>query len=298
MHRSSLRIKQKKVNKMAAVEDVETILNAGQARYMARCMADPSTTEDIWVVEVPNRTARPWNDHQTPWNSQKGSKRKDSLQTVAGRLLSTIVTPAMDTFSWGKTIPQCEVEEIDLGCSAMSTKMTWEFAISLTTLSPIYSDGSRLDTGIVGGGYYFEPGKLGIRVGLAATVCDSEIAGLERETKAAGNRDWDILLLTDTRAAIQATKNAGTNGKAITRELPGLGNEISKRQALYSSGNGKIGWGKSYIGIAGNKEANAIAKMGAVKDSRGEITEGGIRQMQKEIRKITRESPGFLYLVK
>ena len=67
---------------------------------------------------------------------------------------------------------------------------------------------------------------------------------------------------------------------------------------MYSSGNVKIGWVKSYIGIAGNEEANAIAKMGAVKDSGGEITEGGIRQRQKEIRKITRESPEFLYIVK
>ena len=144
---------------------METILNAGQARYMARCMADPSTTEDIWVVEVPNRTGRLWNDHQTPWNPPRGSKRKDGFQTVAGHLLSTIDTSARDSLSWGNTIPQFEVEEIDLGCSAMSTKMAWEFAISKTNLLPIYTGASRLDSGIVGGGYHFEQGKLGIRSG-------------------------------------------------------------------------------------------------------------------------------------
>ena len=47
-----------KANKIAAVEDVDTIINAGQVRYMARCMADPSTTGDIWAVEAPNRTER------------------------------------------------------------------------------------------------------------------------------------------------------------------------------------------------------------------------------------------------
>ena len=155
-----------------------------------------------------------------------------------------------------------------------------------------------LGAGIVGGGYYFEQGKLGIRVGPMATVWDGEIVGLERGTRAAGNRDWDILLVTDSRAAIQATKNAGTRGKARTRALVALGNEISKRQALYSSGNVRIAWVKSHIGIAGNDEADAMAKVGAEKESGGEITEGGIRQRQKEIRKKIRETPKFICIVK
>ena len=269
-----------KVNKIAAVEDVETILNTGQARYMARCMADPSTTEEIWEEEVSNKSGRPWNAHQTPWNPPKGSKHKDGFQTVGGRLLSTIDTSTTDSLSWGKGISKFEVEERDLGCSAMSTKMAWEFAISQTNLLPIYTDGSRLESGIVGGGYYFKQGKLGIRVGPRATVWDGEIAGLERGAKAAGNRDWDILLLTDSRAAIQATKNAGTCRKAGTRALVALGSEISNWQALYGYGNVKIGWVKSHIGIAGNEEADAMAKMGSEKESGGEIIEGGIRQRQ------------------
>ena len=298
MHKSSLRIKQTESYKIATVEDVETILNVGQERYMARCMADPSMTEHIWAVEVPNRTGRPWNDHQTPWNPPKSSKRTDGFQTVAGRLLRTIDTTAIDSLSSGNTIPQFEVAEIDLGCSATSPKMAWEFAISQTNLLPIYTDGSRLDSGIVGGGYNFEQGKLGIRVGPMATVWDGEITGLERGTKAAGNTDWDILLLTDSRAAIQATKNPGTLRKARTRALAASGNQITTRQALYGSGNVKIGWVESHIAIAGNEEADAMVKMGAEKDSGEEITEGGIRQRQKEIRKKTRESPEFLYIVK
>ena len=108
---------------MAALGDVETILNARHARYMVRCMADPSMTEDIWPVEVPNRTGRPWNDHQTPGNPPKGSKRKDGFQTVAGHRISTIDTSATASLSWENTIPQFEVAGIDLGCLAMSTKM-------------------------------------------------------------------------------------------------------------------------------------------------------------------------------
>ena len=55
---------------------------------------------------------------------------------------------------------------------------------------------------------------------------------------------------------------------------------------------------KSYIGIAGNEEADAMPKMGAETESGGEIPEGGIRQRQKEIRKKMRESPEFICVVK
>ena len=55
---------------------------------------------------------------------------------------------------------------------------------------------------------------------------------------------------------------------------------------------------KSYVGIADNEEANAMAKIGAEKDSGGEIIKGGIRQRRKGIRKKTRESSEFLCIVK
>ena len=49
-----------KVNAIAGVEDVETILDAGQQRYMARCIADPSTTEDIWEEATKSKSGKPW----------------------------------------------------------------------------------------------------------------------------------------------------------------------------------------------------------------------------------------------
>ena len=54
---------------------------------------------------------------------------------------------------------------------------------------PIYTDGSRAEDGIVGGGYYLLQGKLGVRVGKVATVWDREVAGLEKGILAAANRD-------------------------------------------------------------------------------------------------------------
>ena len=54
-----------KVNVIAAVEDVDTILQATQTRYMARCIADPATTADIWEQAHTDKSWRPWDmkDH-------------------------------------------------------------------------------------------------------------------------------------------------------------------------------------------------------------------------------------------
>ena len=48
-----------KVNAIAGVEDVETILDASQQRYMARCIANPSTTEDIWDEAAKSKSGKP-----------------------------------------------------------------------------------------------------------------------------------------------------------------------------------------------------------------------------------------------
>ena len=88
-----------------------------------------------------------------------------------------------------------------------------------------------------------------------ATGWDGEIAGLQqgikavtikkkkkkkKGIKAVRNREWDIILLTDSKVAIQATNNVGIRGKARIKALALLGTEINKRQARYSRENVKI----------------------------------------------------------
>ena len=46
-----------KVNRIAGVEEVDTIMRASQARFIARSMADPSGVGDMWP-----KLARPEND--------------------------------------------------------------------------------------------------------------------------------------------------------------------------------------------------------------------------------------------
>ena len=51
---------------------------------------------------------------------------------------------------------------------------------------------------------------------------------------------------------------------------------------------------KAHIGIMGNEGADNAAKEGTTKDTQGEITEGGLRQDLKELRKANRSEEGFL----
>ena len=149
----------------------------------------------------------------------------------------------------------------------------------------IYAHGSRAEDGTVGGGYYLSHGKLGVGVGKVATVWDGEIAGLEKGILAAANSDWKILLLSDSKAAIQAIKNAGVTGRARTQALARLGQEIKDRENSYGVDNTLIVWVKSHIGIKVNEEADEMAKFGSMKEKGGEITAGGIGQASKEKRK-------------
>ena len=78
----------------------------------------------------------------------------------------------------------------------------------------------------MGGGYYNEQGQLGVRVGTMATVWDGEITGMKMGLRAAGNTDNKVIILSDFKAAISTVINAGRRGKARTRDLVQLRNDI------------------------------------------------------------------------
>ena len=54
---ATLGASREKVNYMARVEDVKTILDSTQVRYLARCATDPATTSDPW--EAPPQKMKP-----------------------------------------------------------------------------------------------------------------------------------------------------------------------------------------------------------------------------------------------
>ena len=182
------------------MEDIKTILDSSQVRYLARCATDPTTTSDLW--DAPPLLKKP---------------------TVADRLLAQARVKSKEEIEWEEDIDRFELHETNLQCGPSTPKSTWGKAISLTKRTPIYTDGSKSDGGVVGGGYYLQQGQLGVRVGTMATVWDGEITGMKMGLSAAGNAEEKVIILCDSKAAIQAVINAGRRGKARTRDLAHLG---------------------------------------------------------------------------
>ena len=89
---------------MARVEDVETILNSSQVRYLARCASDPFTSEDIWKATDAD-------------NIKQG---KD----LAARLLKQARVEFGEEISWGGQIERFEVIDRDLACSSKTPPHT------------------------------------------------------------------------------------------------------------------------------------------------------------------------------
>ena len=78
------------VNMLAGVEDVETILHAGQARYMARCIGNSQTTRDVWETAQTSVRGRHWSDFGIYWMQQILTKGKDGVESIANRMLSVL----------------------------------------------------------------------------------------------------------------------------------------------------------------------------------------------------------------
>ena len=146
-----------------------------------------------------------------------------------------------EEIEWGEDIERFELQETNLQCGPNTPTATWEKAISLTKRTPIDTDGTKSDGGVVGGGYYLQQGQLGVRVGTMATVWDGEITGMKMGLRAAGNTEEKVIILSDSKAAIQAVINAGRHGKARTRDLAHLGQQIRNRQDLYGQDNVAVG---------------------------------------------------------
>ena len=135
-----------------------------------------------------------------------------------------------EEISWGGQVKRFEVIEHDLACSSKTPPHACTEGIERTKRYPIFTDGSRSSEGVVVGGYYLQQGQLGIRIGKLATVWDGEIAGMERGLKAAANHEGKVIILSDSKPAIQATRNTGRWGKVRTKNLCQLSATISSRQ--------------------------------------------------------------------
>jgi len=88
------------------------------------------------------------------------------------------------------------------------------------------------EDGMVGAGWYVEGGKKlkGVTLYKLATVWDGELCGVRGALEDAPSES-NVLILSDSQAAITAVKKAGRTGKARTRDLKFVMEEIRERQS-------------------------------------------------------------------
>ena len=170
------------VRKMAAVEGVETFARAAAGRFLARKMCDPER-----AVVAGNR---------------------DAAVVNAGKL------------SLGGSCWREPVGVVDLCVGTEGSSQDWKEAIARVSegCTVAFTDGSRDEAGRVAGGWCDSRGEGGCElVGSVATVWDGEVAGLRLALKCLPVAP--LLVLTDSKAALAAVRNAASAGIACTADL-------------------------------------------------------------------------------
>ena len=108
---------------------------------------------------------------------------------------------------------------MDLKPCTSSTSVVWERAIREAGGEGlvVYTDGSRDGDGRVGGGWHALVNvAVSVTVGNIATVWDWGVAGIRQALRMAP--EVDILVLSDSTAALQAIKRATSMGRGRYRD--------------------------------------------------------------------------------
>ena len=142
----------------------------------------------------------------------------------------------------------------------------------------VYTDGSRDGDGRVWGGWHAPGNGAGsVAVGSIATVWDGEVAGICQAFRMAP--EVDLLVLSDSTAALRANTRAAHSGRARTRSLVEVVDKVGRRSLLGLST--QFGWVKPHAGIVANERADLMAKAGCRESLLPQITEGGVRAYWK-----------------
>ena len=85
----------------------------------------------------------------------------------------------------------------------------------------------------------------------------------------------DILVLSDSTAALQTIKRAAYSGRGCYRDLVDVVDEVGRRSLMGLKM--RFGWVKAHVGIDGNERADLMGKAGCRESLLPQVTEGGVR---------------------
>ena len=100
-----------------------------------------------------------------------------------------------------------------------------------------------------------------------------------------------LLVLSDSKAALAAVRNAASMGVARTADLRRVVNLVG--EWALAGAELHFRWVKAHVGVQGNERADALAKAGCGKDGPACVTEGGVRALWKRLRSGERSVAGL-----
>ena len=274
-------------------------LDAAQARLMGKIMRDTTALGDLIFDDRTGRNkeaGREWDDFGQEYTV--GPDGFTSVLTAIQSKSGVLKKKGHEKISYGGKTEKIEVPDVKLQAQADSKAEVWMEAINQAReyceATGVYTDGSMNEDRIVGGGWYVEGGKRlgGVILDKLATVWDGEVCGVRGALEDAPS-ETNILILSDSQAAIAAVKKACRTGKASTRDLKIVMEGIREKQFRLGHNTVSFGWVKAHNEIHGNEEADWLAKEATnlyPKDP--QITEGGLKQAWKRMREEERRVKG------
>jgi len=266
-------------------------LDAAQARLFGKIMRDTTTIGDLMMEDGTgrnNKAGRAWDDFSQEYTV--GPDGFISVLTAIQSKAGILKEEGHEKLSLGGRVEKVEIPEVKLLTQADSKAEVWTEAINQAReycqVTGIYTDGSMSEDGVVGAGWYVEGGKQSgmTTLGKLATVWDGEVCGVRGALEDAPS-ETNVLILSDSQAAIAAVKKAGKTGKARTADLRKVMMEIKERQSRLGPNAVSFGWVKAHNEVHGNEKADQLAKQATtVYPEEPQITEGGLKQAWKRKR--------------
>ena len=266
-------------------------LDAVQARLMGKIIRHTTALGDLIFDDRTGRNeeaGREWDDFGQGYTV--GPDGFTSVLTAIQSKAEVLKEEGHERMSYGGRVEKIEVPVVKLQAQADSKAVVWTEAINQAReqcdAMRIYTDGSMNEDGMVGGGWYVEGGKKlgGVTLGKLATVWDGEVCGVRGEFEDAPSES-NVLILSDSQAAIAAVKKAGRTGRARTRDLKVVMEGIRERQSRLGPNVVLFGWVKAHNELHDNEEADRLAKEATnLYPEDPQITEGGLKQAWRKMR--------------